>query len=231
MNISNFIKYEYYLNSSISFFKSNFEKRLKFLKKKTFLFNEISNFINNCIDNSKDIFVFCAGNSILAKNIKSKEIFIKEIDKKYEIKYESNIHYVNENTEEILNQCDTIIVSDIEHQLNPTFNLLNLSKIIKDDTKIIIISRNLVWMILIKLLKFFLNFSPKKNNFLPSSYLENLYSSCNLEIIRNEKIIALPIYIPYFTSFINRIFRLPLLNIFCLSNITILKKKKPKFYR
>lgn len=229
MNISNFINYEYYLNSSISFFKSNFEKRLKFLKKKTFLFNEISNFINNCIDNSKDIFVFCAGNSILAKNIKSKKIFIKEIDKKYEIKYESNIHYVNENTEKILNQCDTIIVSDIEHQLNPAFNLLNLSKIIKDDTKIIIISRNLVWMLLIKLLKFFLNFSPKKNNFLPSSYLDNLYSSCNLEIIRNEKIIALPIYIPYFTSFINRIFRLPLLNIFCLSNITILKKKNQNF--
>ena len=77
-----------------------------------------------------------------------------------------------------------------------------------------------------KIYKFFFNFSPKKNNFLPSSYLDNLYSSCNLEIIRNEKIIALPIYIPYFTSFINRIFRLPLLNIFCVyQTITILKKK------
>ena len=122
-------------------------------------------------------------------------------------------------------ECDTILISDIEHQSNPTSNLLNLSKTMNKDAKIIILSKNMIWMILIKLLKFFFNFSPKKNNFLPSSYLENLYSSCNLEIIRNEKIIALPIYIPFFTNLLNRIFRLPLLNIFCLTNITILKKK------
>ena len=72
MNISIHLKKNYYLNSSISFFKENFEKRLKFIQKKRFLFNEISNFINNCIDSSKSIFIFCAGNSLISKNIKSK---------------------------------------------------------------------------------------------------------------------------------------------------------------
>ena len=230
MSSLKFLKDEYYLNSSILYFKSNFEKRIKFIKKKVFLFNEITNFINNCIDNSKNIFIFCAGNSILGKNIKSKKTFIKEIDEKYQINYNENISYVNDNTQKVLSECDSIIVSDIEHQSNPTSNLLNLSKIIKDDSKIIIISRNLVWMILIKILKFFFNFSPQKNNFLPSSYLENLYSSCNLEIVRKEKIIALPINIPYLTGLINRIFRLPILNIFCLSSITILKKINRDFY-
>ena len=229
MSNSKFLKYEYYLNSSILFFKSNFEKRIQFLNKKNFLFNEISNFINNCIDNSKNIFIFCAGNSVLGKNIDSKKIFIKEIDEKYEIKYKTNIHYINENTKDVISECDTILISDIEHQSNPTSSLLSLSKIIRDDTKIIIISRNLVWMIFIKLLKSLFSFSPKKNNFLPYSYLDNLFSICNLEVIRNEKIITLPIYIPFFTNLINRIFRLPLLNIFCLSNITILKKKDQNF--
>ena len=229
MNNKNFSKYEYYLESSISFFKSNFEKRIKFLEKKNFLFNEISNFINNCIDNTKNIFIFCAGNSILGKNIKSKKTFIKEIDEKYQINYNTNISYINENTQNILSECDTIVISDIEHQSNPTSSLLNLSNIIKDDAKIIIISRSLIWMILIKSLKFLFNFSPKKNNFLPSSYLDNLYSSCNLEIVRNEKIIAVPIYIPFITNLLNRIFRLPILNIFCLSSITILKKKHRDF--
>ena len=70
MNNKNFSKYEYYLESSILFFKSNFEKRIEFLKKKIFLFNEISNFINNCIDNTKNIFIFCAGNSIFRKKYK-----------------------------------------------------------------------------------------------------------------------------------------------------------------
>ncbi len=230
MNNNELSKKEYYLNSSILFFKTHFEKRLKFLNRKIYLFKEIANFINNCIDSTKDIFIFCAGNSLLAKNINSKKIFVKEIDEKYQINYNDNIEYVYEGTQDVISKCDTIIISDIEHQSNPASNLLNLSNIIKDDAKLIILSRNLVWMILIKFLKFFFNFSPKKNNFLPSSYLENLYSSCNFEIIRNEKIIAFPIYIPYLTNFLNRIFRLPLLNIFCLSSITILKKKNQKNY-
>ena len=191
MNISKLLKNEYYLKSSISFFKTNFEKRLKFVQKKNFLFNEISNFINNCIDSSKGIFIFCAGNSLISKNIKSNKIFIKEINEKYEIKYNSNINYINEINHDKISECDTILIADIEHQSNPTSNLLNLSKIMKDDAKIIILSKNLIWMLFIKLLKYFFNFSPTKNNFLPSSYLNNLYSSCNLEIIRNEKIIAL----------------------------------------
>ena len=225
MNNSKPSRHEYYLNSSILFFKSNFKKRINFLKQKNFLFKEISGFINNCIDNTKNIIIFCAGNSILGKNINSNKIFIKEIDEKYEIKYNDKLNYVNDNWKDILPECDTILISDIEHQSNPTSNLLNLSNIIKNDTKIIILSKNMVWMVILKILKLFFNFSPKKNNFLPSSYLENLYSSCNLEVIRNEKIIALPIYIPFLTNLLNRIFRLPLLNIFCLSNITVLKKK------
>ena len=229
MNISILTKSNYYLNSSVSFFKENLNKRLKFIEKKKFLFNEISNFINNCIDGSKGIFIFCAGNSIISKNIKSNKIFIKEIDEKYEISYNTNIHYVGEINQDKISECDTILIADIEHQSNPTSNLLNLSKIIKDDAKIIILSKNLIWMILIKLLKSFIDFSPTKNNFLPSSYLNNLYSSCNLEVVRNEKLITLPIYIPFITSFINRLFRLPLLNIFCLSNVTILKKINQNF--
>ena len=73
---------QYYLNSSEKFFEKNYDKRLKFLKDKEFLFSEISKFINNCINNSKEIFLFCAGNSILANHIKSKKINIKEINEK-----------------------------------------------------------------------------------------------------------------------------------------------------
>ena len=56
------------------------------------------------------------------------------------------------NDKDIYN-CDTIIIADIEHQSNPTSNLLNLSKIIKDDAKIIILSKNMIWMVLIKITK------------------------------------------------------------------------------
>ena len=217
---------KYYLKSSEEYFKNDGHSRLKFIKKKEFLFLEISKFINNCINNSKELFLFCAGNSIISKNLKSDKINIKEIDKNYEKNFDVNIVYKNNYEKKDIENCDHLIIADIEHQNNPTLNLLKLSNLINDDARIIILSKNFFWMFIIKILKFFFNFSPKKNNFLPSSYLSNLYSSCNLEIVRSEKIIALPIKIPFITSFLNKIFRLPILNWFCILNITILKKIK-----
>ena len=98
----------YYLKSSISFFKTKFEKRLNFLKKKYFLFNEISNFLNNLIDNTKDVFIFCAGNSIISKNIKSDKILINEIDENYKIEYNNNITYKDKVFEEEMSNFDNI---------------------------------------------------------------------------------------------------------------------------
>ena len=224
MKISELSNNKYYLESSRSFFKKNFKRRLKFLNNKIFLFHEISNFLNSCIDNTKNIFIFCAANSIISKKIKNNKIFIKEVDEQYKIQHNENIEYKDEIYQDDISNSDTIIIADIEHQSNPASNLLSLSKIISDDSKIVILSKNMIWMILIKFLKFFFNFSPFKNNFLPSSYLNNLFLSCNLEIVRSEKIIALPINIPIFTNFINKLFRLPILNLLCLTNVTILKK-------
>ena len=45
MNKSNLLNDGYYLNSSISFFKLNFEKRLKFLKIKIFYFQKYQVFL------------------------------------------------------------------------------------------------------------------------------------------------------------------------------------------
>lgn len=224
MKILELSENNYYLKSSINFFKTKSEKRFNFINKKKFLFTEISNFLNNCIDTSKNVYIFCAGNSIISKSISSKKIYVKEIDEKYKINYNPNISYKDEVSNEEIANCDTIIIADIEHQANPTSNLLRLSQIASDNTKIIVLSKNMVWMILIKILKFFFDFSPLKNNFLPSSYLNNLFTTCNLEVVRNERIIALPINVPFLTNFINKLFRLPLLNLLCLKNVTILKK-------
>lgn len=229
MKILELSENSYYLKSSINFFKKKFEKRFSFIKKKNFLFSEISNFLNNCINNSKNVFIFCAGNSILSKNILSSKIYVKEIDEKYKINYNNNIFYKDEVFDKEIASCDTIIVADIEHQANPTSNLLKLSQIANDNAKIIVLSKNMVWMTIIKILKFFFDFSPLRNNFLPSSYLNNLFTICNLEIVRNERIIALPINIPFLTNLINKLFRLPLLNLFCLKNVTILKKINKNF--
>ncbi len=219
---------QYYLNSSVDFFEKNFKKRLQFIKDKKFLFSEISKFINNCINNSKEVFLFCAGNSIIANNIQSEKVHIKEINEKLYQHFDDKIFYKKTFEKKDIENCDHLVVADIEHQNNPALNLLQLSNFMKDETRIIILSKNFFWMFILKFLKIIFNFSPGKNNFLPSSYLSNLYSSCNLEIVRSEKIIALPINIPIITDLINKIFRLPILNWFCVLNITILKKINTK---
>tara|TARA_B100001057_G_C22783128_1_gene924452 strand:+ start:195 stop:1592 length:1398 start_codon:yes stop_codon:yes gene_type:complete len=216
----------YYLNSSENFFEKNFDKRLKFIRDKKFLFSEISKFINNCINNSKEIFIFCAGNSIIANDIKSEKINIKEINEKFYQHIDDKIIYKKTFEKKDIENCDHLVITDIEHQNNPAFNLLQLSNFMKDEARIIVLSKNFFWIFILYFLKMIFNFSPVKNNFLPSSYLSNLYSSCNLEIVRSEKIIALPINIPIITNFINKIFRLPILNWFCVLNVTILKKIK-----
>ncbi len=215
---------QYYLNSSEKFFEKNFEKRLKFIKDKKFLFSEISKFINNCINDSKEIFLFCAGNSVIANDIQSEKIKIKEINEKLCEQSEEKIIFTKTFDKKDIENCDHLVIADIEHQNNPTLNLLQLSNLMKDEARIIILSKNFLWMFILKFLNMLFNFSPPKNNFLPSSYLSNLYSSCNLEIVRSEKIIALPVNVPVLTGVINKIFRLPILNWFCILNVTILKK-------
>ena len=92
---------KYYLKSSEEYFKNNIDTRLKFVNQKKFLFLEISKFINNCINNSKEVFLFCAGNSIISRNLKSDKINIKEIDKNYEKNLDDNITYKNEYEKKI----------------------------------------------------------------------------------------------------------------------------------
>ena len=114
MNISKLLKNDYYLNSSVSFFKDNFEKRLKFIQNKKFLFSEISNFINNCIDSSKSIFIFCAGNSLISKNI-----LRKDKNKIYVTEFVTNPKFLVTSNDDILRNMlhDTLII--IVNMFNP----------------------------------------------------------------------------------------------------------------
>ena len=54
----------------------------------------------------------------------------------------------------LISECDNIIVADIEHQVNPARIFLDLSNNINDDARIIL-SKNIIWMIFIKILKLF----------------------------------------------------------------------------
>ena len=61
-------KEKYFLQSSIDFFSENKLNRIFFLKKYNFLFEEISYYLNECINFSKKSIFFCCGNFTISKH-------------------------------------------------------------------------------------------------------------------------------------------------------------------
>jgi hypothetical protein len=94
-----------------------------------------------------------------------------------------------------------------------------------NDARVILVSKSLVWMFFINIYKKIFFRNNIKSNFLPFGYLKELFDSQGFDLVRNEKIIFFPFNIPILNDCLNSIFRLPILNFFCLMNITIFKKK------
>ena len=216
----------YFIKDTEIFYSKNTEKRINFLNKNKFFYNEISSLLSKIIGNKKSLLFYCCGNSIIKEKIETKKSYIHDINDDIV----KNFHDFKDShlakDEEILSEVDTVIIADIEHQLKPFENFSQLSKKIKDECEVVIVSKSLVWTTMIKLFKnIFKDQFPSNYNFLPFNYIKNLIDINNLEIIRNEKAIVMPFKIPLITNLLNQIFRLPILSIFCMINITLLKKK------
>ena len=216
----------YFIKDTEIFYSKNTKKRINFLSKNKFFYNEISSLLGNIIGEKKSILFFCCGNSTIREKIETKRSFIHDINDEVVNNFFNfdDDHLIKD--EAIISEVDTVIIADIEHQLKPFENFSRLSKNIKDDCELVIISKSLVWATINKLFKYILKDQfPTNYNFLPFNYIKNLIDINNLEIIRNEKAIVVPFKIPLITNLLNQIFRLPILNIFCMINITVLKKK------
>jgi len=215
---------DYYLKETKKFYSKFSKNRIKFLRKNQFFYHQISNYLKNIISNKKNLMFFCCGNSLISEKIHAEKLIIHEINS--ELILDENINdEINENELNLLD-IDTIICADIEHQINPQKTLSYLSNKIKDDCEIIIISKSLIWAFLIKFFKFFFrNQFSTEYNFLPFNYIKNLAEINNFEIIKNEKRIIYPKTTPYISNFLNKVFSLPILNFFCMINLTVIKKK------
>ena len=219
-------KKDYFLETSKEYFHNYKKSRINFLIIKKKFFHEISSFVNKCTHNSKRSLFFCCGNSILADNIKSKEKFIHEIDYDY-LKQKKN-KKITLNSK-LVSSCDHIIISDTEHQKNLISNLNMIQQNMNDNARVILVSKSLIWMGLINFFRKTFSFKKSfKTNFLPFNDLKSIFLNQKFEFIKNEKIIIFPFAVPLINDLLNTLFRLPILNFFCMMNITIFKKKNIK---
>tara|TARA_Y100000389_G_C17458292_1_gene519744 strand:- start:917 stop:2320 length:1404 start_codon:yes stop_codon:yes gene_type:complete len=218
-------KKNYFLDSSIDYFYKYKKNRISFLKRKKKFFYEISSFVNKCVHNSKRTLFFCCGNSIVADCVKAKEKLI------HEIYYSSSKKNKNEKiiNNKLINSCDHIIITDTEHQKDLITNLNFIEKNLSNNSRVILVSKSLIWMTLINIFrKNILNQKSYKTNFLPFKDLKEIFFNQKFELIRNEKIIIFPFALPIINNILNTLFRLPLLNFFCMINISVFKKRTIK---
>ncbi len=218
-------KENYFIDKTHMFYEKNTEKRINFLTKNHFFYTEISKILKTIINKENLNFFFCCGNSNIINKFDTDKIFIQEINDNIISNLNQKFDTISEDKIDF-KTFKNIVIADIEHQLNPLNNLKDLSNKIDDDCRIILISKSLIWSGLIKLIKiFFKGKFTSDYNYLPFNYIKNIVDVSNFEIIKNEKGIILPFKIPILTAILNRLFRLPILNFFCMMNFTVIKKK------
>ena len=157
---------EYFLNSTKNFYEKNFKNRVNFLRNEKNFFKEISKKIGDVVSNSKSIIFFCCGNISIEEHVISKKKIIQEVNEKFLDEFCQNQITNIELTNEEWSKLDHVVIADIEHQKNPLENLKNISKKINDDARIIVVSKNLIWSMIIKTFKILFGSKfPNKYNF------------------------------------------------------------------
>tara|TARA_B100001057_G_scaffold144782_1_gene144702 strand:+ start:395 stop:1822 length:1428 start_codon:yes stop_codon:yes gene_type:complete len=218
----------YFINQTCIFYEKNTNERIKFLKKNQFFYNEISKILKTIISESNLSFFFCCGNSNIVQKIEADKICIQDISEKIVSDFTSEYQKLSEE-ENDFTEYNNVVIADIEHQIDPLENLKKLSSNISDDCNVILISKSLIWSGIFKIIKIFQrNKFTSEYNYLSFNYIKNLVDISDFEIVKNEKGIIFPFNIPVITPFLNRVFRFPILNFFCMINFTVLKKKKIK---
>ncbi|MCG8699246.1 MAG: glycosyltransferase family 2 protein, partial [Bacteroidales bacterium] len=131
-------------------------------------------------------------------------------------------------------ECDTtfdyIILSDLLSSLWDVQGLFkNLKKLATPDTRIIINSHNYLWEPILKFAQFLrLKAKQPLSNWLSVKDIENLLFLEGFEIVKTDRKILFPKYIPVFNMFVNKFLgNLPGFNAFCLMNF-ITAREIPK---
>ena len=120
---------------------------------------------------------------------------------------------------------DKIILSNLNELYDPLIVINKSHEYLKDNGIVVVQLYNILWTPIIKLGEFmglkYKSFSENKFNIMRTKKLFNL---CNYTLIKKKKKIILPIYIPFISFILNEyIFKLPVLNSFCMVNILVFK--------
>ncbi len=158
--------------------------------------------------------------------------FSPEIIEIAESKYPHLQFFVQDAERLELNETfDYVILSDLVGSLwdiQAVFE--NLQSLCHERTRVLISNFNYLWEPLLVLLeKLRLKFKPPQQNWLSFKDISNILSLSGFEVVRSEKKILLPIYVPLFSCFVNNcLANLPLLRHLSLTNFIIARPSRER---
>ena len=218
-----------------NYYKKNLNERISFIKKFDYFYQTLGNEISKGIEKSSNLFFFSAGHSYLTNYLKFKKIFISEIVDSFadEILREKGNDEVSifskDKVEEISDvKINDVLIMDIEYSDDPIKYLKRINNLIDSDCKINIITNNSFWNPVFNLFENLgLKFKHPRRNLITSNFIHNICFLSDFELLDQKKIVLIPIKIPLISKFFNNfIAKLPVINLFCLTNIFILKPVK-----
>lgn len=152
------------------------------------------------------------------------ENMVKVAHKKY-----PNLKFYSQDAQNlsISERFDYVILSDILGDLEDIQKAFEqLKKVSDEKTRIIITFYNYLWEPILAFgEKIGIKMPQPLQNWLGKKDVENILNLTGLEVIKNGKYLLLPVYIPFFSNFINTyIARLPIIRDFCLVNYLIVRQ-------
>ena len=213
------------------FYKKSAKQRISFTHKFRKVYLTISNEINNILENSTNLLFLSAGHSSMVDMLKYNNIYVLEIIEEFHSLYtKKNSKKITkvESLKKIKNvDIDDVIISNLEYSNDPIKLMNDVNKTLGDNGKVSIICNNIFWNPIFKIFEFIgLKFKHPRKNLITSNFVENLCFLSDFELVKKKRIILLPFYIPILTTFVNNIIaKLPIINLFCLVSLYILRAK------
>ena len=147
----------YFISSAKKYFDHFWEKRLKFINRKKYIYSLISKTINKSISKNDKILLLSAGNFLIKDEIQCTKIDIHEVNENFQKVSNQRENYIKFNSLKDINlkNYDHIIIADLEYQSNVNNNLNYISKQMRNDARLIVVSKSIIWFVLIGLVKNF----------------------------------------------------------------------------
>lgn len=216
------------------YFNSLASERKKWKKKNWYYYTLLEKYFKFFIPEQSTVLEVGCGTGELLNAINPKNgLGVDFSEKMIEIakKQFPNLKFIVQDAENLCinEQFDYIIMSDLLSTINDVQLLFeNIKKVSSSKTKIIISNYNYLWEPILKLGELIgLKAKTPMTNWLSLKDIENLLDLEGFEIIKVERKILLPVYVPLISWFLNKfISNIPLINRLTLINFIVVRKRE-----